>query len=979
MKDKKKPEDKYLINLADIKHLLRRSKKLIVGCVISLSLLAGVWTMTRPARYTAEGTFREKNSRTSPLGGLAQALFIENFNSASGSDTEAMTLMKSRALMKDVVARLNLQGRVIPKCSQENIVHHFCNNIKSSWSGYTKSPHPTLKDPESFLKIENINYLAEVPIVLNIKLLDENQYRVSQGRTELGIGLLDTPFVASDYAFTLKMKNVNDQPKESSYTLILQPAKDVADSLTEDFNVETTKNDKGVLKLTFTHRDRHFAAELVNGIMDVYQDFIKRRQNKIATIQMNYLERRQAETAEHLKKLMNDHAKFVSSDVSTTGFTDSEKEMEFLAHTQRELKQKLVSNELEIKRIKAIQPSNYAYYDRYSTHEGGGGDSVINDILRKIRELRQERDGLELALQENDHGKDAAGEIVFLDQLNDLKQVQHYKNDLQKIIEQYNAGQKPDLTLAVVNDKRFLIKSWFNKLDEIQASDLLSDLPKNSFTYYLDNLNRLFNVHEKILQERLTHQQKPFEDYQGINLSTANQLYLECCRKLSEEESLIQRTVFFLDQMQDSNFEITSLSSVLHDPVSTEMIVKASQAVLNLKDENNQSTREQTRLKSDLSLQRTFLEMHLRQMVQLMELNKKLIKEKIFILQNITIELINQQISVLEKNFYEFVQSRHENLQQERLITKEHLQQINDEMAAIPQKWEAERTIRQQVEINKSIVEEIAKIVESKTISHNLEVVQSAPIDLSVAPVHPVSPKLPLYLIIGGIFGGLLGSGIAVGRALSNGVQISLENLRILGYTVVGKLTKSYLPNSTNLLKDTDLNTLRRIYAFFDNHTEQAQSKALLCLQGTNVDYSYELAALIHKSGKTVLIIDLDFARNNILDGQGLLNYLEGTSPLNIQRKDGFDHIASGGINRFTYELLTSKKFKEIIRELNQKYQWIIAVSHAEPISAEAETLVPLFQNIAITLNNEKIESLSYYSKIVEDGEKNLCVLLMEE
>src|SRR5262249_5022302 len=155
-------------------------------------------------------------------------------------------------------------------------------------------------------------------------------------------------------------------------------------------------------------------------------------------------------------------------------------------------------------------------------------------------------------------------------------------------------------------------------------------------------------------------------------------------------------------------------------------------------------------------------------------------------------ELIYQQISLLEKNLTDYVASRLENLEQERTIIKQHLENIQHEMALLPKRWMAEQLIEQQVEINQLIVKEIAGMVETKNISHNLEVILSAPIDLAVPPLHPNRPGVLLYSILGCVLGGLVGTSFMLGRSITQGIVISKDHLKAVGQHISGSLSSHY-------------------------------------------------------------------------------------------------------------------------------------------------------------------------------------------
>ena len=247
----------------------------------------------------------------------------------------------------------------------------------------------------------------------------------------------------------------------------------------------------------------------------------------------------------------------------------------------------------------------------------------------------------------------------------------------------------------------------------------------------------------------------PAKEFRGIALHVAEDLYGQYCSRIVEEESRLQQYVFLQRQIQDPNFEITSLSSSLEDPVSQDLIQKTGQIAFALRDGENRTVREKERLQEELSLHRRFFQLHLQQMGEASSLHQNLLREKTEALQAISLDLTHQQISLLEQTLREYIASRLENLQEDRLHLQQHLQRIRQELALLPKKWMAEQILEQEVATNQLIVEEIAKMVESKNIAHHMNLVQSAPLDRAIPPLHPISPPLLLYMLVGAFGGGV--------------------------------------------------------------------------------------------------------------------------------------------------------------------------------------------------------------------------------
>ncbi len=750
------------------------------------------------------------------------------------------------------------------------------------------------------------------------------------------------------------------------YFLTLWPMQLLTGNIKKNLKIENDNNDKNLLLINYKDSDRHFAAQFVNALMSSYQDYLKEDHDRQAAIQLDYLRTKQEEAELRLQGMMQKHAETLSEDLGKSGFADSNKEMAFLANSQHEFKERLISNELEIKRLLNIQNGKCVYYDQYS--KSAGDHNVINSVLKEIRDLKQQRDALTLALKNSLFLDTDQLQNAFRQQQLELERVQDNLEEIDQFLQDFEQGVPLNNRASLFNDPNYLVNAWYHRLNQQKLASG-NEEEREQFKFYLNNLKRLFTVHAKIIRERLTHQQNPSLEYQGIQPDTARELYLNYSLKLNDLEAKKRENIFVLNQMKDPHFEITSLSSILNDPVSSEMIQKASRLLLDLKDQNNRSDKEQDQIREELDLERGFLLLHLQQTNQLVMLNQKLVEEKIYALQNITLELIHQQISVLEKNLHDYIETRLDNLKQERTIVQEHMEELQQEMATLPKRWAGEKMIEQNLEINELILQEVAKMVESKNISHKLELLQSSPIDMAIAPIHPLSSGLILYAVLGALIGGLTSFGIILKRNLSNSFTASTSNLKQMHQHVAGSLSSGN--NSENL------ETLRRVQGYLSEDQNNPFEKSLLLITGKGPDYASDLASLFIKKGEKPITLFLNFEHASTGDNPGLLQYLEGHSSFpTIQNGQSGDYIEAGGPSKFSNELLCSEKFKELLRQLKGKYGWVIAASNAEPSSALAENLIGLFRLVAVSVNEETVKQLAPYIKFSQEPGKKATFLM---
>lgn len=983
MSTNKELDDRCLISFSDVLSILRRSKKKIFFCACAFAILGMAWALSKPIRYAAEATFREKGIKQTSLSSSSSLLHIlSGGNGLTGAESEAASLMVSRIILKDVIEKLHLQADLQAHQDAETLPKLARQNLALTWATLKNISQPVIKDLCCPLKIESLKYTGEVPLSIKLDLEDNGLFKVSQATSQelIGEGQLGKPFQFEALSFTIIPSDSNPIAAQS-FGLTVNSLANTAKNISLVLKVDPSKLDKSLLKIQFEHRDRHLASKIVNAIMESYQAYSKNYHGEMAIKQLDYLSQRRDQLSENLVALMQKHADFLAHDLYSSGFIESNKEMDFLAKSQHEYKRKLLDNELEIKRLTNIKIDNFAHYDRYSTNDGD--PTIINNVFSEMRSLKQQRDALEIETQKKAILQGTNLQHLFDQQVKELKEIQQYLVELKEINDGFLQGSMPNMNSKLLNDPRFLLKRWFDRLQNANA-----DSPKNrneteqSLQFYLNNLNRLFGVHERILQERLTHQQNPSGEYQGINLEMATDLYRDYSKQLIQMESTIRQNVFFINQIEDPNFEITSLSAGLNDPISTEIIQKASQLVLRLRDQNNQSTREQERIKEELNLERTFMNLHLQQMVQLMELNKQLIDEKVFALQNVSLELIHQRISLLEKNLQDYLQSRLHNLQQERALIKLHLENIHLEMAQLPQKWVSEQLLTQEVTTNHLIVEEIAKLVETKNISHNLEVIQSAPVDLALPPVHPQSPKIFLLAILGFLVGGFLCSFFVLAKSLSQGLRVSPHYLEQMGWHIAGFLTSPLRLKGS--LQENNLETLRRLQIYFDQARLEnygaplSDAPLLLLIEGNGPHFAPFYADLLAKRGCRVITLDLNFNPSQ-QSSPGLMQYLQGSleNPP-IQKGEHGDWIAFGGESPFANEIIGSPIFQKLIEQLKPHYDWILAFSQATADSVDAECLVPLFPFTAITLDQEKIDALKFYNQFLKSHPKHRMTFIFK-
>ncbi len=978
MNSKRHDEEQVPLKFSDLLLILKQAKPSIRFWTLGLAILAIVFVLMRKPQYSAEATFREKaKSATSEVNKTLSLSMLAGSNDSN--ENAAVSLMKSRKLAEKVVQRRNLQAALRKDVFGWLLLHNIRNNIKAEWAYIRDRQAPSVSEPEELIQVSSIHYTGEVPLNYRLKFISEDAFMVlEKGGQKLAEGTLNTVIQTTHGSFIIT--RASEGPLSNTiYKLVIQPLHVAAKRLNKCLSCETDSRDKTLLKIAFKHDNRHEAGIYLNALMALYQEQLRADHQQIVAEQLVYLQKRKDETAAESKRMMKEHAHALSSNTAS---------IDFLSQMQQSYTQKLLLLDMELRRLQKAREEGIAFYDHYWFD--GNDPTIINQLLDEIRGYRQQADSIDIALRKMGQEDPESFKQSFEMEIAELERVKSCAEEVKTLLIALQNKNSLPSHVKIIQNPKYKIGDWQVKLKSYQiaaesaspqqfqeAKDNL-DACRINYTVYLSNLIHVLEVEEKIIQERLTHQQCPQIEFQGIDLATASQMYINYSKSLNDIEAQILHYEFILDQMTDPNFEPSSLSTVLDDPVSKEIISRSGNLALLAKDEENRSQRELDRMKAEISQQKGFLALHLSQTMQLFHLRKKLCEEKILSIQNVQLELIHQKISVLEQHLADYIDSRISNIKQEKEAIDYQQLVLQKEMAKMPEKWASQKLIDHHLEMNTRWMEEITKIVETKNISSNLDISQSSPMDKAIVPIHPVRPHIILFALLGGLVGFLGSAAYAFSRAVVQGIPASAENLKLSKQLVAGTLSKSYTIGEDEALADQDLNTLRRLSTQLCSPlNERNEAQILLLMIGQGYDYSPILGSLFGKSGFKVLLMPINFDAAPVKEYlPGLLQYLEGQADTPyIIKKAFYDEISAGGITRYSNELVGSARFHALLDMLKKKYDKILVISKANIASGEGENLGNQFDRIAITITNEKLQNLKPYIARSERGESHLSFI----
>ncbi len=938
MKDKLPAFDseERIFTVSDVHRLFNSLKKRLVKIALIGGLCGFVFCAIKAPKYKIEATFKEGIEKSGGdsvlkdfLGGMSVA-----------QQPQAVALMKSYQVLKPLIQKLGLQVGVK---KGGWIVGKVFRRISENFKAEREKP---LEDLDSFV-FQDVVYDGEQTLNFSLRFSDREQFAVylSGQKKEIASGTLGSIVSLPNVRFTLA-KVPNSLKINSSYPLQIGSWIGTAKKLREQLQIANGKTNKSIYDLSFYHRDRHLGVQILNELMAGYQKYLKKDHDELAQEQLSYLEQKQEELYDKMSTMFDDHVAYLSRNLGTNGFIALEQESDTLLNPHQNMMTKILTIELELSRLDQMGKNN----NLIAVADDGPFSAKLNQIGNVMRELRQQRDLLELSLQHKQNVTDGS-QLEF--RRDELREIRGRREAAQRLLETIEKGLEVPLSSFNLNRPLAL---WAQKVYESEDIEDREDLAE-----YLENFERLLSVREKMLQERFFYGSDAPSELEGIDLQTSKELFVEYNTKLDRVEASMRHFNQLKNEIQLNDFELSSLSSILHDPLSQNLITQASELALKLKDEKYHSSKEGERWQQELALQRKILSDHLEQLFKVEELNASLIREKIKGLQQVSLDCINQQLSVFYEQAADAVKERREALIQEKQILEKKMLDIRALASELPEKWRLEKWLELKTEMGTKMMETLTNLVESKTIGHHLHHVESKPLDFATLPEFPQKPGLFTMAFLGA-FGAAFGTFfLKLIRTILKGFPTSAEKLRAMRFPFAGEISSFCDGPATETIKGPDLEVLRQLALFLE---EKPHGKTIALIEGRGPDYSYSFAENLARMSYQSIVLRCDFtAKFRNEDLPGLLQIWKGEiAELPIRKGNGFDYITAGGFSSFGAEVIQSRAFSELLELLKKNYDWVFLLIRSPLADAESKTALRLCDKAIVTISGEQTELLTPFA-----------------
>ncbi len=827
--------------------------------------------------------------------------------------------MRSYRVLKPLVERLGLQAG---SPNRDWIVKKV---FRRYWETWQSEKGMMLEDRDGFT-FSDVRYDLGETFRGVLRIEDQSCFTLysADQKTQLGEGHLGTSLVIQDPPLQITVASFPKKMKKGgSYPIQVLPWAAVAGDLRKEIKIANDKDNKSLIHISVSHRDRFLAARIVNELMNEYQAYLKREYDEVAQEQIHYLDQKQEQIFAKMDQLFDTHMGYLSDNLKTGGFLALEGGADVILAPHHEMDRRLTEIELEISLI-----DQFSKEGKLFAFKGGP--------LYELDDYRQQRDLLELSLI-------PSSEKMIEFNRDELQEIRTLRSDIDRLIQKIDLGQE---IASFEGDQALYL--W--------AKNVRDSEEKEDFVDYLENYARLLSMREKMLKERLYYGNYPPSELDGIDLDSARGLFLGYNTKLDQAEASICHYERFKKELHRPDFDLASLSGILSDALCQKIIADASKLSLQLKDEKHCTAKEISRWIEEIALQKKILADQLDQLIKVEELNATLIRQKMSALQKVSLDCLNQKISVLDEQSFEGMKKKRESLLLEKELLERKIGDARHHLAsALPEKLRYEKWLQIKTEMLNRVMGSVAQVAESKSISAHLHHVESKPLDPALTPSAPQKPQLIRMMLGGGFLLPFAFFVFAFIRQLLKGFPSSLDKLKALGFPILGEISTFCDGPLVDHPTGPDLDLLRQMALFAEG------SKVISLIGGKGPDYSFALAENLARISRKSIILRCDFqSKFQKEDAPGILQLWKGeTGELPIRKGRGFDYLMAGGYTPFGTEIIQSQNFTTLLELLKKKYDSIFLLFRSPLPSAESSAALRISDKAIVTVSGEATEVLT--------------------
>jgi len=855
-------------------------------------------------QYESSAVFYEDTEKTQSIGNLKDVVLLDTTN----THADAASLIKTKSFMQKVVENLALQvHEVKEKKFLGEITSTFDRNLRIQARRNIKL-EDSLEFSNAYYENEKSKHLyLRILSLKSFEVLDENKSFLAKANIYESVKLPELSFV------------INKIPESYLNEIIeieIHPPIGEINKLIKKIKVKKENPPSKLLILKLKDSNPYKCRNVLNSTMQVYQEYLKEENRNILAQQQAYLEKRKQKLQKELYLFLDKQNKYLYSNIKDNGYFTLEDEINTLSKQKEVFEDDLANTDNEL---------NYLYdVGLQKIDEDIVLDESQLEIVANIKRLKNEKETLLLSLQ-----KDLSKPYLI-----------NTKNMLE-VEMLFNKRNNIDILLAEVNQdiyqKLFNI-SYKPSVNSFFASNKL--FIKNNFS------NKLCNVKSSRAN--------------SLDLETIKDLFLAFDDKKYQLQTEISKLENYLQKINEKNTEISNISSSLNSQTAKNILNISKK----LQDKKNYTIKEIEHLNHAYDLEKKHLILQLQEDLNLKKLDFQMIDKKLFSLKKAKINLISEEINFLFDKLNNFLMLKAEKLSDKKNCLEKKLKAININLQKLVSKVDLEKKIRMKIDTIKNNIDVLEKLLESKKLSYHLKVVNSKPIDFALAAITYNDFPLFRYSFLFAIFAIFLFFIIYFYASALKGFALSKEVIKDLSFDYFGLFSfegDGDIKEADKLLSN-DLECLRKIITSID----EVSHRVVTLIGSKGLNYVHHLASLYAIAEKKVLVIE---TKSKTDANGGLFSFLENHhyKKIPITKMEKYDLLPAGEEKYFSFELLKTSKFLQILQEIKIKYDLILIYADAKPNSAQAKIFTEFSDKIILTFKDDKKEDIKDFVNWAQD------------
>lgn len=351
---------------------------------------------------------------------------------------------------------------------------------------------------------------------------------------------------------------------------------------------------------------------------------------------------------------------------------------------------------------------------------------------------------------------------------------------------------------------------------------------------------------------------------------------------------------------------------------------------------------------------------------------------------------LSNSIRIAKKSIKQAVQNSLNQLNQRSLDLGNMISKFNESLKSLPTEEKKLAQLLRPLKVNQKIYEYLLQKKAETAILKSSTIADARILDIARENTTPIKPKRKLIVLVGMILGLIVGVALSFLREfLKNTVHNTDEIEKATSLPIYGIIPFNKNESSENIYKEAFRN-LRTNLQFLPGSEQNKVISITSSISGEGkTTISSMLGEILAKGNKKVILLDLDLRKSSLHKGfdvtntVGISNYLIAQNTLDEVIKatdiDGLDMITTGPLPPNPSELILSPTFKELLRVLRDKYDYILIDTPPAGLVTDA-VIIMNYSDLSLAViraNYTRKEFIKNIDKLASEHEGNRVGLIL--